>query len=197
MTDPYGPAIEALERELAVTQALLEQLRQRAGVEPATLEEIRQRPKKVEPSPATTKAKQKSPPAPNNRKGGRPPLDPNDAERARKAAAMRKRRQRLREEAAQAAAAVAPEPDVEDADETLGHVVMPAEPSSDLRQRYSASSPERLNKNSQTVRQNSDRAGSNMTRKCRRYGTSFLMCRPARSSVMRLALSRSWAGRHF
>jgi hypothetical protein len=46
-----------------------------------------------------------APPPGSKRRGGRPPLDPNDAYRARKAADMRKRRARIK-----AAAATAPPP---------------------------------------------------------------------------------------
>jgi hypothetical protein len=66
--NPYSGAIAALERELAVTQALLEQLRQRAGAEPAISPEIRQHPKKVAPSSAATKATQKRAPAQNEKR---------------------------------------------------------------------------------------------------------------------------------
>jgi hypothetical protein len=48
-------------------------------------------------------------PARRRRAGGRPPIDPSDELRARKAKAMRLRRQRIRDEAS-AAAAVAPPP---------------------------------------------------------------------------------------
>jgi hypothetical protein len=105
MATPFDSAIAALEQELHdlegkvfAARHLIEMLRLRAGTptpEP-----------KVAPSPATTQKKQNGVAAPKRRKGGRPPLDPADQQRARKAAQMRARRQRLREEAARAAAAI-------------------------------------------------------------------------------------------
>jgi hypothetical protein len=124
MTDsPYSGAIAALERELAETQALIDQLKQRVGAEPAMLSpEIRRYPKKVEPLPAATKKKRNAAPAQKKT---------DDAAEARKAKSRDyMRRKRAAAKAARAAAAEPP-------DALPGEVVV----SDELKSRYSAASP--------------------------------------------------------
>lgn len=95
MSDPYAPAIAELERELAVTQALLEQLRQRAGAGYVATGTDPQH--KVEPPPAT-KATQKRRARPAQKKT-------DDAAEARKAKSREwMRKKRAAAKAAQAAA---------------------------------------------------------------------------------------------
>jgi hypothetical protein len=117
MSSPYTTAIEALEREIASRQDLLNQLRRHVGAEPA----------KQWSAPTVTEVEK---PKRKNRRGGRPPIDPGDKVRAAKAAMMRKRRQRLREAAA-ATTSASPE-------NAPTAMTTAPEPSPELRQRYSA-----------------------------------------------------------
>ena len=74
MSDPYAPAIAALEAEIATRQELLDRLKRHAEPD-----------KQTWTAPTIVEIEKSKP---RKRRGGRPPIDPADAERARKAAAL-------------------------------------------------------------------------------------------------------------